>query len=79
MVQVCYAVYMSITLAESIALAQRNSKLQGLMTAEEQHWADEAENAREIFLMERSAETASERFYDYQAWLRDGWQPDHAF
>ncbi len=28
---------------------------------------------------ERDAESAYERHMDYQAWLRDGWQPDHAF
>ena len=28
---------------------------------------------------EREAEGAYERHLDYLAWLRDGWQPEHAF
>lgn len=60
-----------VTLDEMVALSRA-----GRMSPEEYYqlaeWRDE-------YRAEQEAETAYERYYDYRAWLRDGWQPAHAF
>ena len=73
---------MQITFQESLALGQEGLALDlGYKNAfdMEQEIAYWSQDFSAEIKAERDAEGAYERYCDYQAWMRDGWQPAHAF